>query len=293
GLLLVHNLYKHRDRWLSYLLVPAVIVGPWLLFAYFYFGSIIPNSVAAKLALYSRFGAGSVWDRLVYLMSWHNPLGWIMFALAIPGLWWLHKKVLSGRLEAIWILMMLAFYVFSNTLLFFWYVAPLYPVYLLLVAASVPWAVERLRFNVIRERKLAPFVYALMVLVLLAGCYRPVMYYRDFQESMTHVHREVGLYLKTRAAENDLVAAEDIGLMGYLSGLRILDRDGLVSPEAIPYNRTGDYLGLIQDYRPDWVVATNSPISGFVTDSAFLAHYQQDTLYSRQDMTCRVFSRRP
>jgi hypothetical protein len=46
------------------------------------------------------------------------------------------------------------------------------------------------------------------------------------------------------------VCAEDIGYLGYYSGLYILDQDGLVSPQAIPFNRKKDRLGLLEKYRP-------------------------------------------
>ena len=72
----------------------------------------------------------------------------------------------------------------------------------------------------------------------------------------------------------ETVTAEDIVHIGYYSRCRILVRDGLVSPEAVSYNRGGRYLDLILELKPAWVGAgVGSPISGFITESRFLASY--------------------
>ncbi len=285
GLLGVCNLYQHRERWLSYLTIPAAILGPWLLFAWYYFGSILPHSGTAKLALYSRFGTSSYWDTLVGLIGWHNPAGWLLTVLVVVGGHWLFKKQNSGRLELTWLVAMLAFYTFCGTRVFFWYIVPIFPVYLLFASAVAPRAADLLTLSPDRERFARSAVISLVVLILAADCYRPVTYHTDYQQDMTSVHREIGEYLRIHTAPNALVAAEDIGYIGFYSRRQILDRDGLVSPEAVPYNRSGDYLGVITDHRPDWVVTANdSPISGFTADSAFVEAYEK-----RQDFVSGMF----
>jgi hypothetical protein len=57
--------------------------------------------------------------------------------------------------------------------------------------------------------------------------------------------------------------------------MRLLDRDGLVSPETLPYLRSGLPLQLLLDYDPDWVVTSDAAINyNEFTDSAiFHDHY--------------------
>jgi arabinofuranosyltransferase len=284
GLLVVYNWWHHREKSATYILVPAMILGPWLAFSLWYFGSPVPQSVVGKLALYGRLHVGSVWGDIVYLMGWHTVAGWLMTVMAGFGTWWLHKKQNGGLLEVLWILTMLAFLAGSRTVLFFWYIAPIYPVFLLLASASVPWVFDRIRPGDRLQRPLKAAVFVGIVAVLLVGCYSPLEFYRNHQRLLESVHKAIGMYLYRNADADDIVAAEDIGYMGYYSGSRILDRDGLVSPEAVPYNRQGEYGQLILDKRPDWVVgSTSSPISGFLLDSAFLSAYSIKARFSGGD----------
>ncbi len=293
GLLVLYNWWQHKYRWLSYAIIPLLIIGPWLAFEWYYFGTIIPNSAAGKLALYSRFGTLSVVDTVIYLMGWHTPGGWLITIAAVFGGYWLNKKQNFGWLEIIWILSMIAFFTASRARMFSWYVVPIYPVLILFATAMLPLLAYKFKLSAARLPTARLAVAVLVGLALLARDYKPMAYYKDTQQATTQMHQAVGIYLALHGQRDDLVAAEDIGYMGYYSKLRILDRDGLVSPEAIPYNRSGDYFGLINDYHPDWVVAApNGPTSGFVTDSAFLSLYTPRQTFLYDDLGYTVYARR-
>ncbi|RME21056.1 MAG: hypothetical protein D6800_12495, partial [Candidatus Zixiibacteriota bacterium] len=126
-LVLAANVYLDRDRWLSLSIVPLLVLVPWFVFSWLYFGSPMPHAVTAKLALYSQFGSGSWWSRLVFIMGWRNPAGWIATPLAIYGAVWLYRKQNWGRLALLWLGGMMLFYTISHTRLFFWYLTPLHP----------------------------------------------------------------------------------------------------------------------------------------------------------------------
>ena len=51
-----------------------------------------------------------------------------------------------------------------------------------------------------------------------------------------------------------MVAAENIGAIGYVSDRRILDLNGLVSPEVIPYKRDGSVERYLEEHPPDYVI---------------------------------------
>ncbi|HUV30676.1 MAG TPA: hypothetical protein VMY05_06290 [Acidobacteriota bacterium] len=297
-LLLAYNVLTDRTGWLRYLLIPAVLLGPWCAFSWYYFGSPVPNSIPAKLALYSRFGAGSPWQTLVYVMAWHNAFGWLLTAAAVVGGWWLHRKQYFGRLEIVWMVSLILFFTLSPTRIFFWYIPPIYPVYLLFAAAALPWLLDRIAsagvdLSIRRQRAIGIAVTGALALLLAAGNIRPVARYREYQQGLESVHRQIGYYLYTHAEPDDLVAAEDIGYLGYYSKRRILDRDGLISPEVIPYNRQGAYGTAILDFAPDWLVAArSSPISGFLGDSVFLEQYRPETGFSALTWDYTVYSRR-
>jgi hypothetical protein len=235
----------------------------------------------------------SVIDTIIYLMAWHTIGGWLITTAAVFGAVWLRRKQNFGWLEILFMVVLLIFFAASRARMFFWYIVPIYPVLILFASAALPWLAERLKIGPVHAPRVRNAVVLLGVLALIAGCYRPMAYYEDFQQAMNAMHRSVGIYLARQGHRDDLVAAEDVGYMGYYSGMKILDRDGLVSPEAIPYNLSGDYFGLIRDYSPDWVVAApDSPTSGFVTDSAFLSLYRPEKSFTYGDLGYTVYSRR-
>ena len=291
--LLLYNGYRNRDKLRQYLSTPLFIIVPWLLFSYIYFGSVIPNSVSAKLALYSRFATKPFLESLVYLMAWHNPVGWILLLSAIGGGYWLYTKQNFGRLELVWLAGMILFYAFSRTHIFFWYVLPIYPLYLLFAGALLPLLFDRVGISAKRTRMCGVGIAVVLIALATVGNYRAIDYYRTYQDHLENIHKAIGYYLYSHADADDLVAAEDIGYMGYFSKKRILDRDGLVSPEAIPYNRSGDYLGLILDYQPEWVVtAIPSHTADFMENKKFLENYSLEKAFrSGPALEYRVYSK--
>jgi hypothetical protein len=273
--ILIGTIIRDRARLNSYLMTSALLLVPWMLFSYIYFESVIPNSIPAKLALYSRFGAETWFARLGFMLGLHNPAGWLVTLAALFGGYWLYRKQNFGRAELIWLGTMLAFFTVGRTHLFFWYPSPLYPILLLLACAAAPMLFDRypaMRRSPLWSRGLA----LLLAVALLAGLYRPASHYLGEQIYSETVLKAAGLYLAGEIVDlNVEIAAEDIGYLGYYSDRRIFDRDGLVSREAAGYNRDGRYLDLILDRNPDWVGVTNgSPISGFADSSAFLEQYE-------------------
>lgn len=281
-----------RD-WKRYLAVPMTLIIPWLGFALFYFGSFIPHSATAKLALYGGIASTTPWDSLGLLLGWRNPLGWLHTALAIVGSYWLIKKQNYGRPELIWLLLFILFLSNTGTPVFFWYFVPANPLYLLLAAAVLP--MMQSQFEQIKDRfnLFAPAVAVSLSLVLLISVYIKVVQYTHAQKYNHNVLRAVGEYLNTHAdREREIVAAEDIGYIGYFSEMPLLDRDGLVSPVAAQYNGEGRYLDLIMDTKPDWVgAAYGSPISGFIDQASFHKMYTLAETWSLDQAEYRLYRR--
>ncbi|MEE9442532.1 MAG: hypothetical protein V3V99_07680 [candidate division Zixibacteria bacterium] len=269
------NIFTDASRTLKLSFVSLLPVAAWLIFSQVYFGSIIPHSIPAKLALYSRFGTMSFWNSIVFLMGWHNLFGIAMFIIALTGAHWLYYRRRFGLLEIIWIAAMILFYSTGKTHLFLWYIAPIYPVYILIASAAIPYLFGKIEWAKNNSGPSVMIVASLTVATLLYANYAPLISFKNQQTTHKEIHKSIGKYLKFHAGANDVIAAEDIGYIGYFSQKKILDRDGLISPQAVPYNRDGRYLEFILDYNPDWVVASpQSEISGFLNDDLFSERYE-------------------
>lgn len=291
-LIMTGNLIRDRANWRLYLLVPMMLIVPWLAFTFFYFGSPLPHAVVAKTALYSQFGIEPLWERVCLVMGFHKYYGYPLLAGALVGGWWLRKKQNYSGLEIIWMFGMAVFFIISPTHIFFWYIVPVYPVYLIFITASFLFFSDRLNLSATGLKTASRLITFLLIIVLTASNYHPVINHRRTQQTLENVHRLLGDYLYAHTDHDDIIAAEDIGYMGYYSKRRILDRDGLVSPVAVSYNRNGRYRDLIIDQKPDWLVcAVGSPISGFVNDTIFISKYKNETSFTFDALKYTVYSR--
>lgn len=273
--------------------IPIAIIGPWVLFSWRYFGSPIPHSIPAKLALYSHFGTMSVFDNINFVLNLNHPLGSLLTVLCFIGIIYLFAANRYGICEMVWIVALIDFLAISKTHLFLWYVSPLYPYYFLFVTGGLIYLMKTTSYFKNRIPATAPYIIITVTIALLYSSATMHEHYSAQQETLDRIHKSIGLYLAEHVGDDEIVAAEDIGYMGYYSGKKILDRDGLVSPEAVPYNRDEEYFALINDQKPEWVVADpNSPISGFVSDPDFTSLYELiQEFTSDSDITYQVFRR--
>lgn len=64
----------------------------------------------------------------------------------------------------------------------------------------------------------------------------------------------LGKWMRDHLPTGSVVAVNDVGAIAYFSGLRILDIEGLVTPEALPYRaKPGRGLAFTLDTHPDYV----------------------------------------
>jgi hypothetical protein len=74
--------------------------------------------------------------------------------------------------------------------------------------------------------------------------------------------------------------------MGYYSGRYILDQDGLVSPQAIPFNENRNRLGLLEKYKPAYfVIGFDGPYFAQVIQSDwFKENYEKQTIFNQSSI---------
>jgi hypothetical protein len=293
GLVYVAVVWRTRTQWRLHLVNSGMLLIPWLAFATWYFGSPVPNTIPAKLALYSRFGTMGPLGNLSYLLALDRIEGWLLLAGALVGGHWIYRTQNAGRLAGLFLATLVIFYTFGRTRLFFWYAAPMYPLFLTFATAAIVRLWSKLPTAFARARNARLVIGATAAVVLLIGLKQPLNYYREFQTTLDTVHLAIGDYLYQNVSPSEFVAAEDIGYIGYYSHRTILDRDGLVSPKVIDYNRDGAYLQLLLDTNPDWVVAgLNSPTSPFLSDTTFLSRYELRSRFVGTMAEYDVFRRR-
>jgi hypothetical protein len=277
-------------------LITLGILAPWLLFSLLYFGSPLPASIGAKSVTY-RLPPEAGLVRLIQHYSTpffgHEVLGapWQLIGFFV----YLLLSALGG-LRAIqrdrhtWPLLAypyfyLTVFAAANPLLFRWYFSPPVPFYFLLIVAGiwslawdvgklVGWEIGRLgnweTGNQSTTLPLSqPTILTLFTVVALAltlnawelhpdhGPDRPAPEMAWFKLELLY-EQAAGIVLD-RAQPGDTLCAGDIGMLGYRTGLHILDTVGLVTPKATHYYPTDPDIYVINYAIPADLVLALDP----------------------------------
>ncbi len=293
-------------------LVFLLTLAPWVLFATSYFGSPLPHSIAAKAVAYRL----SPLDGLVRLIQHYSTP---FFENDLLGAWWqlagsilyLLLCLLAGlaafrRQPRSWVLvaypwLYLTAFAAANPLIFRWYLAPPLPFYFLFILAGLAHLVEAVaqasHGPVARlARWTFPAVSAFFLVASLAawtlhpdhGPASPAPQMAWHKLELLYAQVAQRLVTEQQVGPGTLIAAGDVGTLGYYTHARILDTVGLMSPEASAYYPLDPKLytinyavppQLILDHQPDYVVLLEVyGRRGLFTRAEFLTQY---TLYMK------------
>jgi len=289
------------SRVLVELLVFLIPVASWLIFAYLYFGSPIPHSMAAKTLAY-RLSPASGFIRLLqhyatpFLEQLTFGIPWIGVGLVLyPFLYLVGGRRALRENRRIWpwlVYPWLYFIVFSlaNPLIFRWYMTPPLPAYYLFILGGVEALI--LSIAEARAKKTAesnstntlPLSLATrLVLIFLVVLTPTILSLRDWHFHPDHglnrpapamawyqleiLYRQAADILSSdfqkQSGNAPILAAGDVGVLGFYTGVRILDTVGLNSPQSTSYYPLDpayyviNYAippQLILDAKPDFIV---------------------------------------
>lgn len=286
---------RHQPLTLKEVLSGALPLIIWFGFAWLRYGSPIPHSVTAKASAY-QLPADAAFIRL--LQHFATPfLGHLTFGTAWIGVGLIvfPAMVLVAARRALrediahWPLFAFPFvyflvYAIANPLIFRWYLAPPLPLFILCIFLGFGNLSDDLRFPPL----LPILTLAAASLTLNGWSLHPDHGPDRPAPDMAYIKLEL---LYQEAAEEllpliepgDVIAASDIGALGYYTDAVILDTLGLISPQADPYYPLDDddYVinfampaDLLLDEAPDFLVALE--VYGrrtFLLNETFQARY--------------------
>jgi hypothetical protein len=246
--------------------VPVVV---WLVFAHLSFGSAIPLSVSAKLTaprVPFLVGAAVYW----YQISREIVLIHVVLVFLCVGILVLPRKRDTRREYALILIWSIVYLVVGAIWAgsFPWYYAPLIPGFALLTSigldyvSAFPSNLERFARASLRARRLAKFLLmcgvTLVVGIQFGFWIRDYALYRGQVFDSRYVpYRQVAEWLKAHATRDQAITAYEIGYIGYLTDMRVIDLAGLVTPALHPWIEQGREATLIHAlriYAPDYVL---------------------------------------
>ena len=141
------------------------------------------------------------------------------------------------------------------------YIADLNPLFIVLGMIGGWVLVERIRG--LRRPGLRVFLFGAVVVASLARQPSGVETYAKNVRDTTQMQVAIGRWVRDNAAPGSLLAVNDIGAIGFIADMPVLDLQGLVTPEILPLRdfehrldgtAPGAVFEFIVDRRPDYLI---------------------------------------
>jgi arabinofuranosyltransferase len=247
----------------AFLACGLALVLPYLGFNYALAGAWWPNTFFAKQAEYAIYRQLPLWLRFVQQagLLLVGPGTLLLPAFIINTAYAFRHKNWAMLAGAIWVVGYLAVYAIRLPVTYQHgrYVMPVMAVFFLWsLAGMADWIkpVEPRMWKRIIGRAWAAALALVCLAFWLIGA-------RSYAQSVAIIESEMvdtAKWIAQNTPPEALVAAHDIGALGYFGQRKILDLAGLVSPEVIPFIRDQGRLAAYLDERqadylmtfPDW-----------------------------------------
>ena len=242
----------------------AVVLGGWLAFAWGWFGRLLPNTLAAKAAggeglayhveqLARQAGIVGATDAAVALVA-AALIGARLARRELPPL-----RPATRLLPWAWTAAVPLLYMVRGVPVLSRYLVPLLP-----LVAWLGWTLLDRALARATPRTVRAAGAALAVLALAQNLFTYERVVRPQVESFTAGMRgglePWGRWFAVHSPVDAVIAAPDIGALGYLSQRRVVDLAGLVTPAMVPILRAHSPEDAVARFdfmkfsRPDYVV---------------------------------------
>jgi len=278
----------------------VVLLAPYVVFNEVVSGQPLPNTFYAKQAEYRALLAQPIWARLWIVLRrplvgaqallvpgfvWQAVWGWrrqkagdaslaagpspALILMLLPVVWW-------GVYLVIYALRMPVDYQYGR------YLMPTVPFLLIYgIGGTGHWLRPRSPRIAVRvlSRTMTAVIGCLFVAFLFVGA-------RAYAGDVCTINGEmvdVAVWLEANTPPDALVAAHDIGAIGYFAQRPLLDLAGLITPDVIPYMRDeARLLQFVVEQEADYLATFPSWYPRMVVDDRLLLIYQTECDVTRQ-----------
>ena len=265
-----YNFFTHtvtRKKLIASALITIFILSGWLLFAYYYFSTIIPNTYLSKASSsLINFGFENATRTLKLFAAGNFPEFVLLVTLFIVLIFVDRKRQNnSGKyqnlltilketdliLPILWIAGFYGFYLLKDVTIISRYSLMLAPLIIIIVAQL---------FNIIKDQISERSKSTILIIYLFTIIFgygfitfkvvKPAS--DDFVDGFQNTYKKIASLIKIDSSgKKTSVALTDVGIIGSYSGAIIYDFAGLVDHTRFNYKNSYDYL---MAKKPDYIV---------------------------------------
>ncbi|MBI4307242.1 MAG: hypothetical protein HY684_00350 [Chloroflexi bacterium] len=219
--------------------------------------------------------------RWVVTYTAQSVFNWLYVVLPLMGLAYILVVDRGWLPLVLWAASYVALYVALGLPGAHWYYVPLVPVIIILAVLGLRWSAHLLgRLLALNAERARTAVAAVSLIALLLGTGALVSLYilrgETWESSRFSVYKQAAEWLANNASPNATVGLQEVGIMGFYSGLHVVDFNGQMTPEvaaANPKSQTEAALWAVQRFRPDFVAIIPSWLPKLVESDAFRTSY--------------------
>lgn len=226
-------------------------------------GHVLPNSVAVK-AIQRNIGWFKTQPSWLFYFLGQPKWPWLTYPLVLTGFYRVVRRVPENRflvlVMAFSFAQVAAYSIKGAPAGYFWYLAPGNMAMDSLVALGafflfgkvVDYAVRRPIPEYVRKGLICSLV--IMAMSKLGAA--PMTFVKSYR--LGYEYREAGDWIREHTLATDVVAATEIGYIGYFSKREIRDIHGLIHPQALPFLKREEWDWWLK-INPPQVIVTHTP----------------------------------
>ena len=273
GFFLIFILYyffafkNERKNLIISIVIAVIILSGWLLFTYFYFSTVVPNSYIYKASeSITNFKFEAAIRTIKLLIAGNLPEFVIIFVFLVLSVFsffkskkstfekqnfFAHIKKSNIILPILWIAGFYGYYILKDVVVLSRYSLILVPFIILIVISLVN------NSSLLQNKKIHSIffiVYLCSILfeygIMTFEVVKPAS--DDFVKGFQTTYKEIAQLIKEDSGEKGTsVALTDVGIIGSYSGAKVYDFAGLVDASRFKYKTSYDYLIA---KKPDYLI---------------------------------------
>ncbi|MFZ1520407.1 MAG: hypothetical protein WAU11_16640 [Ignavibacteriaceae bacterium] len=266
----------------STLIMPIMLFVAWISFLQIYFGNFLPNSMLAKLILYSGHSPSMMPNLNIVFSKFFlsgNYSSSIITILFFIGIFVVFRKNIRLLPMIVWFFIYFLALIVSKTLIHGWYLVPPLFVFITVSGIGIIFIFNILSDYFFKFQKLLST--ALFIFIILFSAINLISKLNQMNKEYKYeqtVRKPIGMFLNESTPINSTVFLEPIGIIGYYSNRYIYDDIALISPiflkiNRLPYNSISVYKK-IDLVKPDYLVLRDKNISEFYSSTNLVKDYK-------------------